>query len=162
MFYAPYPSIVYDRWGQGWVELYAEATMTQPCRLCVWNWKPHNCQPCPRLKLIPTSCVISQNWMPQRMRVVLLHNPLILRNLSQVFSSLPPMKAGVPVRKRSEVQPDVHTRALQGETRPLPAGRPTHCVFASLASQTYSICDSHCVAFLKSILHLLEKTKVLS
>ena len=90
--------------------------MTQPCRLCL-KLKATQCQPYPRLKLILTSCVISQNWMLEQISKG-GPNPLIL----QVFSFLPPMKAGVPVLKRSEIQPVCTHRLTKRGERPLRAG----------------------------------------
>ena len=86
--------------------------MTQPCRLCL-NLKATQCQPCPRLKLILTSCVISRNWMAEQISKG-GPNPLVLRNLSQVFSFLPPMKAGVPSEKGARYNPCAHTGSPKG------------------------------------------------
>ena len=94
--------------------------MTQPCRLCL-KLKATQCQPCPRLKLILTSCVISQNWMAEQISKG-GPNPLILCNLSQVFSFLPPMKAGVPSEKGARYNPCAHTGSPKGGERPLRAG----------------------------------------
>ena len=112
--------------------------MTQPCRLCL-KLKATQCQPYPRLKLILTSCVISQNWIAEQISKG-GPNPLILRNLSQVFSFLPPMKAGVPVQKRSEIQPVCTHRLTKRGERPLRAGPGpcTVCVFMCITyMQTY-------------------------
>ena len=112
--------------------------MTQPCCLCL-KLKATQCQPCPRLKLILTSCVISQNWMVEQISKG-GPNPLILCNLSQVFSFLPPMKAGVPSEKGARYNPCAHTGSPKGGERPLRAGAGpyTVCVFMCITYiQTY-------------------------
>ena len=117
--------------------------MTQPCRLCL-KLKGTQCQPCLEAQTNPHILRhLSQNWMAEQISKG-GPNPLILRNLSQVFSFLHPMKAGVPSEKGARYNPcDVCTHRLtkrgcetiKGRPRPMPMPMPMWCM--TCVSLTY-------------------------